>query len=159
MFSVCNFNSFPKLALLSDFVFVYLYWTSFILFCVKWIKKYLEFESVIRIQVVREIVQWRLHVTTIINISRCGVRLIPLGTSAIIWHIVPAPDGSWWVWSSRWSENWQGKPKYWRKPAPVSLSPPQIPHDLDWISTRAAAVGSWRLTTWAMVSPWPLHEL
>jgi hypothetical protein len=36
-----------------------------------------------------------------------------------------------------------------RKPAPVPLFPPQIPHDLmDW--TLGAAVGSWWLTAWAM---------
>jgi hypothetical protein len=37
----------------------------------------------------------------------------PLGTSATTWPIVRAPDdGFWWVWSIRWKENWQGKPKY-----------------------------------------------
>jgi hypothetical protein len=40
-----------------------------------------------------------------------------------------------------------------RKPAPVPLSPPQIPHDLTWARTRAAAVGSRWLTAWAMVRP------
>jgi hypothetical protein len=25
--------------------------------------------------------------------------------------IVPARDDKWWLWSSRWNENWQGKPK------------------------------------------------
>jgi hypothetical protein len=43
-------------------------------------------------------------------ISCGGVRLSPLGTSVTIWPIVPAPDDR-WVWSSRWNENWQGKPK------------------------------------------------
>jgi hypothetical protein len=33
-----------------------------------------------------------------------------------------------------------------RKPAPVPLCPPEIPHDLTWARTRAAAVGSRRLT-------------
>jgi hypothetical protein len=33
-----------------------------------------------------------------------------------------------------------------RKPAPVPLCPPQIPHDLRWDRTRAAAVESQRLT-------------
>jgi hypothetical protein len=33
-----------------------------------------------------------------------------------------------------------------RKPAPVPLCPPQIPHDLTWDRTRAAAVRSQRLT-------------
>jgi hypothetical protein len=37
-----------------------------------------------------------------------------------------------------------------RKPAPVSLCPPQIPHDLTWGRTWAAAVGSRGLTAWAM---------
>jgi hypothetical protein len=33
-----------------------------------------------------------------------------------------------------------------RKPAPVPLCPPRIPHDLTWAGTRAAAVGCRRLT-------------
>jgi hypothetical protein len=37
-----------------------------------------------------------------------------------------------------------------KRPAPVLLLPPQIPHDLTWARTRAAAVGSRRLTSWAM---------
>jgi hypothetical protein len=40
-----------------------------------------------------------------------------------------------------------------RKPAPVPLCPPQIPHDLTWDRTRAVAVGSQRLTAWAMARP------
>jgi hypothetical protein len=40
-----------------------------------------------------------------------------------------------------------------RKPVPVPHCPPQIPHDLTWARTRAAAVGSQRLITWAMA--WP----
>jgi hypothetical protein len=32
------------------------------------------------------------------------------------------------------------------QPAPASLHPPQIPHDLTWDGTRAAAVGSQLLT-------------
>jgi hypothetical protein len=41
--------------------------------------------------------------------------------------------------------NWNTR----RKPAPVPLFQPQIPHDL----TQAIAVGSWRLTAWAMAQP------
>jgi hypothetical protein len=41
-----------------------------------------------------------------------GVRLGPLATSADNWPIVSAPDDRWWVWSSRWNQNWRGKPKY-----------------------------------------------
>jgi hypothetical protein len=40
-----------------------------------------------------------------------------------------------------------------RKPAPVPFCPPQIPHDLTWARTRVAAVGSQRLTAWAMARP------
>jgi hypothetical protein len=39
------------------------------------------------------------------------------------------------------------------KPAPVPLCPPQIPHDLTWDRTRAAAVGSQRLTASGMARP------
>jgi hypothetical protein len=35
----------------------------------------------------------------------------------------------------------------------VPLCPPQIPHDLTWDRTRAAAVGSRRLTAWAKARP------
>jgi hypothetical protein len=40
-----------------------------------------------------------------------------------------------------------------RKPAPVPLCPPQIPHDLIWARARTAAVGSRRLAVWAMAPP------
>jgi hypothetical protein len=40
-----------------------------------------------------------------------------------------------------------------RKPAPVPLCPLQIPHDLTWVRTRAAAVGSQQQTAWAMAQP------
>jgi hypothetical protein len=39
------------------------------------------------------------------------------------------------------------------KPAPVPLCPPQIPHELTWARTWAAAVGSRRVTAWAMERP------
>jgi hypothetical protein len=39
------------------------------------------------------------------------------------------------------------------KPAPVSLCPPQIPHELTWGLTRAAAVGSQRLSSCVMARP------
>jgi hypothetical protein len=37
-----------------------------------------------------------------------------------------------------------------RKPAPVPLCLPQIPHDLTWARSRDAAMTSRRLTAWAM---------
>jgi hypothetical protein len=52
-------------------------------------------------------------------VSWGGVRQIPLGTSATNWPVVPAADDrSWWLWSSRWNENWQGKHKYSEKTYP-----------------------------------------
>jgi hypothetical protein len=41
-----------------------------------------------------------------------------------------------------------------RKPAPTPLCPPQIPRDQTRDRTRAAAVGSQRLTAWAMARPY-----
>jgi hypothetical protein len=48
---------------------------------------------------------------------------------------------------------WRGNRSTQRKSAPVPLCPPQIPHDLTWDRTRAPAVGSRRLTAWAMARP------
>jgi hypothetical protein len=69
-------------------------------------------------------------------------------TEASKWPIVPAPDRRRWVWGSRWMfgrGNWRTS----RKPVSVPLCPPQILHDLNRARTRAAAVGSRRLTSWA----------
>jgi hypothetical protein len=40
-----------------------------------------------------------------------------------------------------------------RKPAPVPLCPPQIPHDLTRARTRADAVENQLLTAWATARP------
>jgi hypothetical protein len=45
-----------------------------------------------------------------------------------------------------------------RKPASVPLCLPQIPHDLTRARTRAAAVGSRRLTAWAMARPYTIYS-
>jgi hypothetical protein len=42
----------------------------------------------------------------------------------------------------------RGNRSAWRKPAPVPLCPPQIPHDLIRAGIRAAAVGSRRHANW-----------
>jgi hypothetical protein len=39
------------------------------------------------------------------------------------------------------------------KPASVPIYLPQIPHDLTWEWSQATAVGSRRLTAWAMARP------
>jgi hypothetical protein len=40
-----------------------------------------------------------------------------------------------------------------RKPAPMSLFPPHVPHELTRARTQVAAAGSRRLTTWATARP------
>jgi hypothetical protein len=81
------------------------------------------------------------------------VRPSALGTSATTWPIVPAPDDRWWVWSSRCNENWQAKPKYSEKTCPSAIlytTNHTWPRDRTWV----AAVGSRRLTAWAMAQPY-----
>jgi hypothetical protein len=82
-----------------------------------------------------------------ITISWDGARPSPLGTSVTVWPIAPAPgDRWWWVWSSRWNENWKGKPKYSEKTyANVNLSTTNATRR-DLVLTRAATAGSRRAT-------------
>jgi hypothetical protein len=71
-----------------------------------------------------------------------GVQLGPLGTAATNWPLVPAPgeyDGEIGGMIGRGNSGTR------RKPAPVSLYPPEAPHAAR-TPTRAAAVGSQRLT-------------
>jgi hypothetical protein len=96
--------------------------------------------------------------TLIFFSSLGGVRLSPLGTWATIWPIVPVPDDRRWVWIVGGMRIGRGNRSTRRKPAPVPLCPPQIPHDLTWDRTRAAAVGCRRLTVWAITRP-TLHLL
>jgi hypothetical protein len=80
-------------------------------------------------------------------VSLGGVRLIvsPLGTSTTVGLL----------YQTRMIDDYgavggmkigRGSRSTRSKPAPVPLCPPQIPHDLTWNRTRAAAVGSQRLT-------------
>jgi hypothetical protein len=64
-------------------------------------------------------VRLRVRHLLLFLVSWGGVRLSPFGTSATNWPTVPAPDDRWWwMWSSRWNDNWQGKPKYSEKTCP-----------------------------------------
>jgi hypothetical protein len=80
-------------------------------------------------------------------VSLGGVRLSSLGTSATVGllyqpRMVDDEDyGA--VGGMRIGK---GNRSTRRKPAPVPLCPPQIPHDLTWGRIRGAAVGSQRLT-------------
>jgi hypothetical protein len=80
-----------------------------------------------------------------------GVQTGSTGTSATYWPIVPAPgdceDGEFGGMNGRGSRSTR------RKPAPAPLCPPQIPLDESRAWTRAAAVGSQRLTASAMARP------
>jgi hypothetical protein len=71
-----------------------------------------------------------------------GVRLSPLGTAAttgVFYQPQMIDDGDCGAMGGmkvgrvHWST--------WRKPVPVSLCPPQIPHDQTWARTRAACSG------------------
>jgi hypothetical protein len=78
-----------------------------------------------------------------IGIVGGGVQLGPLGTVAANRPIVPAPgdyDGE-----IGGMMTGRGNRSTRRKPAPVPLCPPQIPHAAQ-TQTRAAAMGSQRLT-------------
>jgi hypothetical protein len=62
------------------------------------------------------------------------------------------------MWRSRWNVDWQGKSKFSEKTCPsATFVHHKIPHDQTRVWTRAAAVGSWRLTAWAMARPTFLH--
>jgi hypothetical protein len=80
-------------------------------------------------------------------VSLGGVRLSPVGTSATagLFYQPRMIDGDDYgaVGGMRIGK---GNRSTRRKPAPVPLCLPQIPHDLTWARTRAAAVGFQRLT-------------
>jgi hypothetical protein len=59
-----------------------------------------------------------------------------------------------WLWRSRWNVDWQGKLKFSEKTCPsATFVHHKIPHDQIRLWTRAAAVGTRRLTVWAMARP------
>jgi hypothetical protein len=100
----------------------------------------------------------QLHWRLFFLIGKLGgeVQLGPLGTAATNRSIVPAPGdydgeiGVMMIGRGNWST--------WRKPAPVPRCPPQTPH-ASRTRTRAAAMGSQRLTAWATARPhWRLVE-
>jgi hypothetical protein len=82
-------------------------------------------------------------------------KLGPLGTSVTYWPIVPAPGDC--EGGEFGGMNGRGNRNIRRKPAPTPLCPPLFPLDQtrDW--TRAAAVGSQRLTASAMARPSSLN--
>jgi hypothetical protein len=100
----------------------------------------------------------RLHLSTALKWMRGvywysggGVQLGPLGTAATNRPIVPVPgdydDGEIGGMIGKGNRSTR------RKPVPVSLCPPQSPHAAR-TRTRAAVLGSQRLTAWAAARPW-----
>jgi hypothetical protein len=78
-------------------------------------------------------------------VSWGGVRLSPLATAATNWPIVPAPGDN--ECGAVGGMRIGGGNRCTRRTrASVPLCPPQIPRDLAWARTRAAAVGSRRQT-------------
>jgi hypothetical protein len=73
----------------------------------------------------------------------------PRGTATITWPLVPVPgdceDGE---------VGWQGKPKYSEKTCPDAILSTTDPTCQTPARTRAAAVGSQRLTASAMTRPY-----
>jgi hypothetical protein len=89
-------------------------------------------------------VYWVVFVLTVLLFiaSKSLARLV---LWPLFWPIVPAQGDRWgWLWSNWWNEDWQ------EKPARAALGPPQILLDPTRNRTRAAAVGSQRLTAWAL---------
>jgi hypothetical protein len=83
----------------------------------------------------------------IIIIIISGVRLSPLGTATtngLLHEPQMIDDGDCGAIGGIMIG--KGNRSTRRKPAPAQLCPPQIPHNLSWSRTRAAAVGSRRLT-------------
>jgi hypothetical protein len=74
-----------------------------------------------------------------------GVQMGPLGTSVTEWPIVPAP-GDYDDGETGGMKMCRGNRSTLRKPTPAPLCPPRIPLDQNRARTRAAAVGSRRLT-------------
>jgi hypothetical protein len=83
-----------------------------------------------------------------------GVRLSSLGTAAtsgLLYKLQMIDEGDCGVFGG--IKIGRGNRSTRRKPTPAPLCPPQIPHDQTRTRTRAVAVGSQRLTAWAMARP------
>jgi hypothetical protein len=86
-----------------------------------------------------------------------GVGLSPLGTAAtsgLLYKSQMIDEGD--CGATGGMKLGRGNRSTRRKPAPAPLCP-QIPHDQTRAQTRAAAVGSQRLTAWAMARPHKRH--
>jgi hypothetical protein len=79
----------------------------------------------------------------------------PTGSTRHVGHQLAYCTCPGWLrwWRNWWNENWQGKPRYSEKTCPSANLSTTNPTWPDRARTRAAAVGSQRLTAWAMERP------
>jgi hypothetical protein len=89
-----------------------------------------------------------------------GVRLSPLGTAAttgLLYQPQVIDDGD--CEAIGGMKTGRGNQSTRKKPFPVPLCPPQIPHDQTRARTQATVIGSQRLTGGAMTRPWSFFIL
>jgi hypothetical protein len=94
------------------------------------------------------LILWTMVFLEIFFFIVSGVRLSPLGTAAttgLLYQPQLIDDGDCGEIGGIKTD--RGNRSTRRKPAPAPLCPPQIPHDQTGARTRAAAVGSQRLTS------------
>jgi hypothetical protein len=79
----------------------------------------------------------------------------PTGSTRHVGHQLVYFTYPGWLWGWRiwWNDDWQGKPKYSEKTCPIATLSTTNPKWHDRARTQAAAVGSQRLTAWAMARP------
>jgi hypothetical protein len=75
----------------------------------------------------------------------------PTGSTRYVSHQLDCCTCPGWLWGWRiwWNDDWQGKPKYSEKTYPSVTFSTTNPTWSDRARTRAASVGSQRLTAWA----------
>jgi hypothetical protein len=91
--------------------------------------------------------KYDMWLTLYIYIILSGVRMSPLGTAAttgLLYQTQMIADGD--CRATGGVKIGMGNRSTQRKPSPAPLCPPQIPHNQNRARTRAAAVGSQRLT-------------
>jgi hypothetical protein len=101
-----------------------------------------------------EMNMWNRNRLSFFLVSLGGVRLSPLGTSAtadLLYQPRVIYDDNYGAVGGMGIGRWNRSTR--KNPSPVPLCPPQISRDLTWDRPRAAAVGSQRLTAWAMARP------
>jgi hypothetical protein len=100
------------------------------------------------------------------SLSECPLNLFSMGGGSKLVHSTrrpllaycTCPGWLWWRWRIWWNEDWQGKPKYSEKTySSATLSTTNRTCQTR-ARTRAAAVGSQRLTAWAMALSCPLNS-